>query len=278
MKIIECPRDAMQGIREFIPTEIKINYINQLLKVGFDTIDVGSFVSSKSIPQLKDTSLVLEGLDLDFNSSKLLAIVANTRGALEACNFDQITYLGFPLSVSEKFQIRNTNKTINQALDIVEEIQDISIKNNKKLVVYLSMAFGNPYNELYHIDKVLSLTEKLNKLNVKIISLSDTVGVSIPDNISEIFRSLSFEYQSIEFGAHFHTTIESWKEKIDSAYNNGCRRFDSAIRGYGGCPMASDDLIGNMPTEKLISYFKHEVYLNHDEFLNSLKLADSIFL
>ena len=277
MKIIECPRDAMQGIIKFIPTEKKIIYINQLLKVGFDTIDFGSFVSAKAIPQLQDTKEVLNGLNLEESSSKLLAIIANTRGAQEACNFQQIHYLGFPLSVSEEFQKRNTNQSILQALKNIEEIQDLSIKNNKELVVYLSMAFGNPYGELYHTDIVSELIEKLQKMNISIIALSDTIGTSNCDNIASIFHSVSYNYPKIEFGAHFHTTSHAWKEKIESAYKNGCRRFDSALKGYGGCPMANNKLIGNMPTEKVVEYFKEQSNLNLVELAKSLQLTNSIF-
>ena len=256
IKIVECPRDAMQGISEFIPTEKKTAYINQLLKVGFDTIDFGSFVSPKAIPQLKDTTHVLAGLDLSNTKSKLLSIIANTRGAKTACNFDEINYLGFPLSVSEQFQQRNTKKSITEALKTVEEIQNLSVKNNKEIVVYLSMAFGNPYGENYHPDIVAELTEKLSKLDIGIISLSDTIGVSNPSNIAPLFSTLINEYSKIEFGAHFHTTPDKWEEKMDSAYQNGCKRFDSAIKGFGGCPMAKDELTGNMPTEKVFSFFK----------------------
>ncbi|MBT4738133.1 MAG: hydroxymethylglutaryl-CoA lyase [Flavobacteriales bacterium] len=277
MKIIECPRDAMQGIKEFIPTKKKIDYINQLLKVGFDTIDFGSFVSPKVIPQLKDTAEVLSGLDLSSSSSKLLSIIANIRGAEDACNFDEINYLGFPLSVSEEFQKRNTNKSINEALNTVEEIQNLSVKNNKELVVYLSMAFGNPYGENYHPDIVAELTHQLHKIEIEIIALSDTIGVSEPDNIVPLFSTLSTEYPNIEIGAHFHTTIDKWEEKVDSAYKNGCRRFDSAIKGYGGCPMADDDLTGNMPTEKLISYFTEDLGLNMKEMEKSLEMSFSVF-
>ncbi len=277
MKIIECPRDAMQGIKEFIPTKKKIDYINQLLKVGFDTIDFGSFVSPKAIPQLKDTSEVLSELDLSSTSSKLLSIIANIRGAEDACNFDEINYLGFPLSVSEEFQKRNTNKSINEALSTIEEIQNLSVKNNKELVVYLSMAFGNPYGENYHPDIVAELTQKLHQLEIKIIALSDTIGVSEPDNIVPLFSTLSTEYPNIEIGAHFHTTTDKWEEKIDSAYKNGCRRFDSALKGYGGCPMADDDLTGNMPTEKLISYFTEDLGLNMKEMEKSLEMSFSVF-
>ena len=221
IKIVECPRDAMQGISAFIPTSTKTVYINQLLNVGFDTIDFGSFVSSKAIPQLKDTEQVLAGLDLSNTKSKLLSIIANTRGAETACNFDEINYLGFPLSVSEKFQKRNTNKSIEEALNVVKEIQNLSVKNNKELVVYLSMAFGNPYGENYHPDIVAGLTEKLNQLDVGIIALSDTIGVSSPSNIAPLFSTLINEYSKIEFGAHFHTTPDKWEEKMDSAFQNG---------------------------------------------------------
>ena len=275
--IIECPRDAMQGIKEFIPTKNKIEYINQILKVGFDTIDFGSFVSPKAIPQLKDTAEVLEGLNLSSTSSKLLSIIANTRGANDACNFEEINYLGFPLSVSEQFQIRNTNKSIIESLNIVEEIQNLSVKNNKKLVVYLSMAFGNTYGENYHPNIVAELTEKLHQLDVGIVALSDTIGVSDSTNIAPLFSTLIKEYPTIEFGAHFHTTPDKWEEKVDSAYQNGCRRFDTAIKGFGGCPMAKDDLTGNMPTEKLITYFTEDLKLNKDEFEKSLELSNSIF-
>ena len=278
MKIIECPRDAMQGIKEFIPTKKKIDYINQLLKVGFDTIDFGSFVSEKTIPQLKDTAEVLSGLDLSATSSKLLSIIANIRGAEDACNFDEINYLGFPLSVSEQFQQRNTNKSISEALKNVEEIQNLSVKNSKELVVYLSMAFGNPYGENYHPDIVAELTQKLHQLEIKTIALSDTIGVSEADNITPLFSALITEYPTIEFGAHFHTTPDKWEEKVDSAYKNGCRRFDSAIKGYGGCPMADDALTGNMPTEKLISYFTEDLGLNIMELEKSIEMSSSIFL
>jgi hydroxymethylglutaryl-CoA lyase len=277
MKIIECPRDAMQGISEFIPTSKKIAYINQLLKVGFDTIDFGSFVSPKAIPQLKDSAAVLNGLDLSGTSSKLLAIIANTRGATDACNFQEINYLGFPLSVSEEFQKRNTNKTIDQALKTVEEIQNLSVKNKKQLVVYLSMAFGNPYGENYHPDIVAKLTEQLANMEVGTVALSDTIGVSNPENIAPLFSTLIRQYPTIEFGAHFHTTKDKWREKVEAAYQNGCRRFDAVLKGYGGCPMAKDDLVGNMPTEKLITYFKEDLVLNLDELEKSLEISDTIF-
>ncbi len=277
MKIIECPRDAMQGIKEFIPTSTKIAYINQLLKVGFHTIDFGSFVSEKAIPQLKDTAEVLAGLDLSNTSSKLLSIIANTRGAETACNFEEINYLGFPLSVSEEFQKRNTNKSIEESLKVVEEIQNLSVKNNKELLVYLSMAFGNPYGENYHPDIVAELTEKLKQLDVSIVALSDTIGVSDPSNITPLFSTLIKEYPTIEFGAHFHTTADNWEEKVDSAYTNGCKRFDAALKGFGGCPMAKDDLTGNMPTEKLITYFTEDLGLSNQELERSLMISSSVF-
>ena len=277
MKIIECPRDAMQGIKEFIPTSTKIAYINQLLKVGFHTIDFGSFVSEKAIPQLKDTAEVLAGLYLSNTSSKLLSIIANTRGTETACNFEEINYLGFPLSVSEEFQKRNTNKSIEESLRVVEEIQNLSVKNNKELLVYLSMAFGNPYGENHHPDIVAELTEKLKQLDVSIVALSDTIGVSDPSNITPLFSTLIKEYPTIEFGAHFHTTADKWEEKVDSAYTNGCKRFDAALKGFGGCPMAKDDLTGNMPTEKLITYFTEDLGLSNQELERSLTLSSSVF-
>ena len=277
MKIIECPRDAMQGYEKFIPTENKIKYINQLLKVGFDTIDFGSFVSPKAIPQLKDTEDVLNGLNFDFTSSKLLAIIANYRGANDACNFEQIDYLGFPLSVSQEFQKRNTNKSINQALHVLEKIQVLCLKNKKKLVVYLSMAFGNPYSENYHPDLVASLTKKLNDLEINIVALSDTIGVSNTANITPLFTTLIKEYPLIEFGAHFHTTTENWKEKVVAAYKSGCKRFDGALKGYGGCPMANDKLVGNMPTEQLLNYFNTKIEFDQKELEKTLQLTDLIF-
>ena len=254
MKIIECPRDAMQGIVEFIPTSQKIDYINSLLEVGFDTIDFGSFVSPKAIPQLKDTAEVLSKLNLTDSSSELLAIVANKRGALDAANFEQISYLGYPFSVSEQFQKRNTNKSIEESFPIVEDIQNLCEKSGKKLVVYLSMGFGNPYGEEYHPDLVAHWSDRLAEIGVKIMALSDTIGVAEPKLINELFSQLIPEFEDIEFGGHFHTTPDKAYEKIDSAYAAGCRRFDGAIKGFGGCPMADDELTGNMPTEQLINF------------------------
>lgn len=252
MKIIECPRDAMQGIKDFIPTAQKVAYLNSLLKVGFDTLDFGSFVSPKAIPQMRDTANVLS--QLDDSNTRLLAIVANKRGADEACSFDRIDYLGYPFSVSENFQKRNTNKSIDQSLSLVEQLQNTCVKHHKSLVVYMSMAFGNPYGEHWHEDIVAKWGEKLSDLGVKTIALSDTIGVSNPNNIKPLFSLLIKEYPQIEWGAHLHTHLESWREKVEAAYNSGCRRFDGAIKGYGGCPMAKDDLVGNMPTEKLLSF------------------------
>ncbi|GHA55089.1 hydroxymethylglutaryl-CoA lyase [Pontibacter akesuensis] len=257
MKIIECPRDAMQGIKDFIPTEVKIRYINQLLKVGFDTIDFGSFVSPKAIPQMQDTAEVLEKLELDTTTSKLLAIIANTRGAGDAAQHQQIDYLGFPLSVSETFQQRNTNKSIAEAMEQLARIQDICHKHDKTLVTYISMGFGNPYNDPWNVETVIRFVQDLDQLQVKIVSLSDTIGVATPENITYLFSNLIPAFQQIEFGAHLHTTPTTWQEKIAAAYQAGCRRYDGALRGYGGCPMAKDELVGNMPTENMVGYFEN---------------------
>lgn len=256
VKIIECPRDAMQGIKShFIPTEAKARYINALLNVGFDTIDFGSFVSPKAIPQMKDTAEVLAKLDLSKTQSKLLAIVANVRGANDAAVFEEIDYLGYPFSISENFQMRNTHKTIAQSIETLQEILTIANRSNKEVVAYLSMGFGNPYGDPWNVEIVGEWTEKLSKMGVKILSLSDTIGSSTPEVIDYLFSNLIPKYPQIEFGAHLHTTPQSWHEKVDAAYKAGCRRFDGAIKGYGGCPMAKDELTGNMPTEKLLSYF-----------------------
>jgi hydroxymethylglutaryl-CoA lyase len=256
VKIIECPRDAMQGIKShFIPTEKKALYINSLLNVGFDTIDFGSFVSPKAIPQMQDTAEVLAMLDLSRTQTKLLAIVANTRGASDASQFEEIDYLGYPFSISENFQMRNTHKTIDESIETLDEILEISIKTNKEVVAYLSMGFGNPYGDPWNVEIVGKWTEKLAKMGVKILSLSDTIGSSTPEIIDYLFSNLISQYPKIEFGAHLHTTPDSWFEKVNAAYKAGCVRFDGAIMGFGGCPMAKDDLTGNMPTEKLLSYF-----------------------
>jgi hydroxymethylglutaryl-CoA lyase len=256
VKIIECPRDAMQGIKShFISTDAKARYINSLLKVGFDTIDFGSFVSPKAIPQMRDTAAVLSKLDLSQTQSKLLAIIANTRGANDAIQFEEINYLGYPFSISENFQMRNTHKTIQQSIKELEEILSIASKKKKEVVTYLSMGFGNPYGDPWNINIVGEWTEKLSDMGVKIISLSDTIGSSKPDVIEYLFSNLIYNYPKIEFGAHLHTTPDSWHQKVDAAFKAGCKRFDGAIKGFGGCPMAKDELTGNMPTEKLLSYF-----------------------
>lgn len=255
VKIIECPRDAMQGIKPFIPTERKVAYIQSLLRVGFDTIDFGSFVSPKAIQQMQDTAQVLAALDLSATTSKLLAIIANTQGAISAAQHSEIRYLGFPFSISENFQMRNTHKTIAESLVTLQEILEIADKANKETVAYLSMGFGNPYGDPWNVEIVGEWTEKLAGMGVKILSLSDTIGSSTPEVITYLYSNLIPKYPEVEFGAHLHTTPDKWFEKVDAAYKAGCNRFDGAIQGFGGCPMAKDDLTGNMPTEKLLSYF-----------------------
>jgi hydroxymethylglutaryl-CoA lyase len=255
IKIIECPRDAMQGIKSFIPTARKVAYIQSLLRVGFDTIDFGSFVSAKAIPQMQDTAEVLAQLDLSQTNSKLLASIANTQGAIAASAYKDIQYLGFPFSISENFQMRNTHKTIEESLVTLNEILEIADKTNKQVVAYLSMGFGNPYGDHWNVDIVGNWTENLANRGVKILSLSDTIGSSTPEVIQYLFSNLIPKYPNIEFGAHLHTTPEKWFEKVEAAYKAGCRRFDGAIQGFGGCPMAKDTLTGNMPTEKLLSFF-----------------------
>jgi hydroxymethylglutaryl-CoA lyase len=280
MKIIECPRDAMQGIEEFIPTEKKIAYINQLLRVGFDTLDFGSFVSPKAIPQMKDTAQVLDGLMLEVSRTKLLAIVANTRGAQDACQFGMITYLGFPLSLSETFQKRNTNKSIAEALNTVAEIQELCAKYGKQQVVYISMGFGNPYGDPYDMSVVGQFVDVLNTLGVKIISLADTIGVSKADQIRYLFTSLSGKFSSMEIGVHLHSNPNSALEKIEAAYKSGCKRFDGAIKGFGGCPMAEDELVGNLATEAIIAYLnnqKESPGLDMDEFAKAVVMAEGVF-
>ena len=280
VKIIECPRDAMQGIKTFIPTANKVTYIQSLLRVGFDTIDFGSFVSSKAIPQMQDTAEVLAQLDLSQTQSKLLAIIANTQGAEAACTFPEIQYLGFPFSISENFQMRNTHKTISQSLVSLQEILNLADAKNKQVVAYLSMGFGNPYGDPWNTEIVGEWTEKLATMGVKIVSLSDTIGSSTPEMISYLFSNLIPTYPAIEFGAHLHTTPDSWFEKIDAAYKAGCRRFDGAIQGFGGCPMATNHLTGNMPTEKLLSYFtaqKASINLSPMSFESAYNEASKVF-
>tara|TARA_Y100000766_G_C18873163_1_gene589391 strand:+ start:59 stop:904 length:846 start_codon:yes stop_codon:yes gene_type:complete len=279
IKLTECPRDAMQGIEEFIPTDIKVRYINSLLKVGFDVVDFGSFVSHKAIPQLKDTSKVLKGLDLSSSSSKLLSIVANERGANEAVFFDEISIIGFPFSISEKFQLRNTNKTCETAFKTVEKIQKVCFKSGKALRVYLSMGFGNPYGEPFSSEIVLEWAEKLKGIGVKELALSDTIGVAKPNVIRSLFNLLSQELFGVELSAHFHSLPNSWEEKISEAYKAGCNSFDSAVRGLGGCPLAKDDLVGNLATENLVDYFSNELNprFNLEQFKASVNLAYEVF-
>ena len=280
IKLIECPRDAMQGINKFIPTKKKIKYVQSLLRVGFDTIDFGSFVSPRVIPQMQDTASVLSQLDLSKTNSKLLAIVANLRGAIAAANFSEIDYLGYPFSISENFQMRNTHKTITESIDILKKILEITKKKDKRLVVYLSMAFGNPYGDPWDLQIVGQWIEKLHNMGVEIISLSDTIGSSTKETISYLFSNLIPEFKKIEFGAHLHTHPLTWYDKVDAAFSAGCRRFDGAIQGYGGCPMAKDELTGNMPTEKLISYFtakKIDTNIDVLAFESSHNAASEIF-
>jgi hydroxymethylglutaryl-CoA lyase len=281
LKIIECPRDAMQGIKELIPTEKKVAYINSLLACGFDTIDFGSFVSPKAIPQMQDTKDVLQKLELTNSSSKLLAIIANTRGAEEAITFDEITYLGFPFSISETFQQRNTNSSIEASFSNLATIQNLCIKNNKHLVTYISMGFGNPYGDLWNSEIVADWSIKLHQeLGIKILALSDTIGNSTPDLVANLFQDLIKAIPEVEFGAHLHTLAPNAWSLVKAAYENGCRRFDGAIKGFGGCPMAKDDLTGNMPTEIMLDYFHEnqiETGIDIDLFNQSMLLANKIF-
>lgn len=280
MRITECPRDAMQGIKQFIPTDLKAEYLNQLLKVGFDTIDFGSFVSPKAIPQLQDTAEVLKQLDLSETNSKLLAIIANTRGAEDACKFDEINYLGFPFSISETFQQRNTNSSIAESLVRVEEIQNLCIQHKKEMVVYISMAFGNPYGDIWNSDIVINWTKKLADMGIKTIALADTIGCSTPENITYLFSNLIPEFKNVQIGAHLHSTKLKAMEKIEAAYKSGCRSFDVAIHGFGGCPMAADDLTGNMATEDLELYANNNsipLSLNTSELLKSYELSWKVF-
>ncbi|WP_339869532.1 hydroxymethylglutaryl-CoA lyase [uncultured Algoriphagus sp.] len=280
IKLIECPRDAMQGIPEFIDTAIKAAYINQLLEVGFDTVDFGSFVSPKAIPQMRDTAEVLELLDLHNSKSKLLAIVANVRGATDALQFQEIDYLGFPLSVSETFQQRNTNASIQQALEKVEEIQNLCEVKGKTLVTYLSMGFGNPYGDPYSPELVAEFVEKLDQLGVKIISLSDTIGVADPALITSLLSFQITTFPHIEFGAHLHSKHEHIAAKVRAGVKAGCKRFDGALKGFGGCPMADDELVGNMATEVMVETLEFEgldLGLNKLEFGEAMKLANFVF-
>jgi hydroxymethylglutaryl-CoA lyase len=279
--LVECPRDAMQGWKHFIPTEQKINYINSLLLVGFDTIDFGSFVSPKAIPQMADTKLVLEGLDLSNSRSKLLAIVANLRGAEEAAVYDKIHYLGFPFSVSETFQQRNANSGIAEAMELVKRIQEICLHRSKELVVYISMGFGNPYGDPWSEEIVFEWTERIANEGIGIISLADTVGLAKPEQIRTIVAFLSVALPEISLGVHLHSRSDGWKEKIENAFYAGADRFDGALKGIGGCPMANDELVGNMQMEKMLGYFAEKNLLkniNQEALIRSLKIADEIFV
>ena len=281
IQLVECPRDAMQGWERFIPTADKVEYLNALLKVGFDVLDFGSFVSAKAIPQLADTPEVIKQLDLSNTHTKLLAIIANTRGAADAVKYDEIAYLGFPFSISETFQLRNTNKTIAQSLTQVEEIQQLCIEHKKELVVYISMGFGNPYNDEYNATIAINWVDKLTQLGIKTIAMSDTVGLAQPQNIAYIYSQLIPEFKNIAIGAHFHSHPDTWEEKIQTAYANGCIRYDSAIKGIGGCPMAEDELVGNIATENLINWCDKtgiKLKLDRQAFAEAYQLAGKIFI
>ncbi len=280
VKIIECPRDAMQGLHPFIPTTLKTSYINKLLQVGYDTIDFGSFVSPKAIPQLRDTAEVLKGLDLSSTKSKLLAIIANLRGGEDAAKFDEITYLGFPFSISETFQLRNTNSTIETSLTTVEALQNLCVKNKKELVIYISMAFGNPYGDVWNADIAMNWIKKIATLDVKIIALADTVGIATPADVSYLFNHVIPEFSTVEIGAHLHCTPTNWQDKTNAAFQSGCRRFDTAIKGFGGCPMADDELVGNLATENLMLYLNQqdiETTINLDKFAAASNEAGVVF-
>jgi hydroxymethylglutaryl-CoA lyase len=280
IRITECPRDAMQGIREFIDTPKKADYINSLLDCGFDTIDFGSFVSPKAIPQMRDTAEVLRNLNFEGKDSDLLAIVANRRGAEDACSFDEIRYLGYPFSISETFQQRNTNSSIEESLSRVEEIQNLAQKHGKDLLIYISMAFGNPYGDAWSPEMAAKWIEKLGKMEIKYFALADTIGISNPENVSELFNAVIPEFPSFEIGAHLHTNPAHWYGKVDAAYKAGCRKFDSAIKGYGGCPMAKDDLTGNLDTISLKGYCddnKIESGINEIAFANAVIQSGKVF-
>ena len=281
IRLVECPRDAMQGWKQIISTEKKVEYINALLQVGFDTIDFGSFVSPKAIPQMADTKEVLKGLQVDKLKSKLLAIVANVRGAEEAVVFEKITYLGFPFSISETFQQRNTNSSIAESLYRVKDIQELCIKNNKQLVVYISMGFGNPYGDDYNEEIIMQWVDRITDIGIKIISVADTVGLATPLQVSSILYKLIPQYPEIEIGVHLHSTATNWKQKIEAALLAGCKRFDGALKGIGGCPMANDELVGNINTELMIPFFEGKEILpgiNKYALQHALNLADKIFI
>lgn len=281
IKIVECPRDAMQGWPHFIAAEDKIRYLNSLLKVGFDTLDFGSFVSPKAIPQMRDTKEVIPQLQLTGTATKLLAIIANLRGAEEAVQYDEITYLGFPFSISPTFQLRNTNSTIEQSSQTVEAIQNLCLQHGKVLVIYLSMGFGNPYGDAYSADILLQYAAAMIERNISIISLADTVGLATPEQVAFSLNTLIPQYQDVQFGVHLHTTVINYQEKLQAALSAGCTRFDGALKGIGGCPMAQDDLVGNMPTERMIDFFEQQqfpIHVNKQALARSMAIASEIFL
>lgn len=281
IQLTECPRDAMQGLKDFVPTDVKAAYINLLLQVGFDTIDFGSFVSAKAIPQMQDTAEVLKKLDLSTSNSKLLAIIANYRGAEDASRHDEITYLGFPFSISETFQKRNTNATIIEAFETVKRIQELCVNNNKKLLTYLSMGFGNPYGDEWNEEIVAYWAEKLIDEGIEYISLADTIGIAQPEQIAKLYASLSQSFAKTILGVHLHSTPDTWHEKVEAAYQSGCKRFDTAIKGYGGCPMAKDELTGNIATENVISYLRSQnvdLGLDMDKLNEAMTYANRIFV
>ena len=278
--LVECPRDAMQGWKTFIPTETKIKYLNSLLQVGFHTLDCGSFVSPKAIPQMADTKQVISKLSMNGSPTKLLVIVANTRGAQEAVSFDEITFLGFPFSISPTFQIRNTNSTPEESVKRVDEIQELCIKHGKQLVIYLSMAFGNPYNDEYNEEILLKWAHAMAGRGVNIISLADTVGLATPAQITFALTTLLSKYPHIETGVHLHSSETNRNEKLQAAIDAGCTRFDGALKGIGGCPMANDELVGNMDTELMISHFQQLNMLppiNLNALQQSTRMAEQIF-
>jgi len=281
MVLVECPRDAMQGWPHFIPTEKKAAYLNQLLKVGFDVLDFGSFVSAKAIPQLADTKEVIPKLDMTGTKTKLLAIIANTRGAEDAVQYDEVSYLGFPFSISETFQLRNTNKTIAESLKQVEDIQQLCVARGKKLVIYISMGFGNPYGDEYSAEIAIRWFDRLTRMGIDIIAMADTVGVANPQTIAYIYSKLIPEFPQIEIGAHFHSAPQSWEEKIQTAWDNGCKRFDSSLKGIGGCPMAEDELVGNIATENIVRWAAEKnipLDLDKEAFGLAMRMATEIFI
>lgn len=283
IKITECPRDAIQGLQNYIPTRLKVEYLNKLLQVGFDTLDFGSFVSPQAVPQMKDTAQVVEKLDLASSSTKLLAIIPYRCGydKVDACKFEEITYVGYPLSVSETFQLKNVHTSYKDSFEKVKEIQEGLVEHpGKRLQIYISMAFGNPYGDEWNIDIINNTVKKLKELDITNIALSDTIGLGKPENIEEIFRIMINEYPEIEFGAHFHSKRSEWKEKVDAAFLGGCRKFDGALSGYGGCPLSGYDMIGNVATENLLAYFEErniDLGLNKENLSEALEFAPHVF-